>query len=219
MYGHIYTKEQDEFIRRNYSNIGICTSKFNEHFKTNLSYSAIKNHAGKKLKLTTGFRPWTAEMNAVLASALSKHSYVQTTKILNAHFNTNFSQKQIQDHCVRCGIKRNHKALMQRIDKIIAENIDKNYGDIRKIILESTGKKYSDDTPVCVRATHLGLSRPHRVWQNADDNRTVNGEKVTFSEYMRFIGNRWHRIAPELQSLALQVVKLQSEAAKHEANL
>lgn len=219
MFGHTYTEEQDEFIRRNYTNVSVCVRKFNKRFGTTLSYSAIKTHALRTLGLTTGFRPWTAETNAVLASILLEHTYEQTTKIFNARFGTNYTQKQIQDHCVKCGIKRNHEALMRRIDKIIAENIDKNYEEIRKIICERVGKEYRDYTAVCVRATNLGLNRPHRVWQNADDNRTINGEEVTFSEYVRFIGNRWHRIAPELQSLALQVVKLQSEAAKCEAGL
>ena len=62
-YGHIYTKEQDDFIRDNYSNVSECVQKFNEKFKTSLSYSAIKAHANRKLKLKTGIRPWTQEMN------------------------------------------------------------------------------------------------------------------------------------------------------------
>lgn len=62
-YGHRYTKEQDDFIRDNYSSVHECVQKFNEKFKTNLSYSAIKAHANRKLKLKTGIRPWTQEMN------------------------------------------------------------------------------------------------------------------------------------------------------------
>lgn len=218
MFGHTYTMEQDEFIRQNYTNVNVCVHKFNKYFGTKLSYSAIKTHAVRSLGLTTGFRPWTTKMNVALASILLKHPYKQATEEFNKRFNTNFTQKQIQDHCTRCGIKREYAKAMKQIDKIITENIDKSYEEIRKIIHKRTGKKYHDYTAVCIRATNLGLSRPHRVWQTSD-NRTINGEVVTFSEYVRFIGNRWHRIAPELQPLALQVVKLQSETAKFEANL
>lgn len=213
MFGHSYTTEQDEFIRQNYTNVRECVRKFNECFGTNLSYSAIQSHARRKLGLTTGIRPWTNEMNAVLASILLEHPYKQATMIFNAHFGTKFTQKQIQDHCTRCGIKREYASSMKRIDEIIANNIDKSYEEIRKIIHERTGKEYRDYTAICVRANNLGLNRPHRVWSIAD-NRTINGEKVTFSEYVSFIGNRWHRLAPELQPLALQVIRLQVECKK-----
>jgi hypothetical protein len=215
MNGHKYTAEQDEFIRQNYTNVSDCVRKFNKQFGTHLSYSAIKTHANRALGLTTGFRPWTVEMNTAIASILSKHPYKQATVIFNKRFGTNFTAKQIQDHCVRSGIKRGHAALLKRIDEIIAENIDKTYEEIREIIYERTGVQYRDYTAVCVRANNLGLSRPHRVWQ-LSDRRTINGEEVTYSEYTRFIGNRWHRLSPELQSLALQVVRLQGEIARTE---
>jgi hypothetical protein len=206
MHGHLYTAEQDDFIRHNYVNIGICVRKFNKRFNTDLSYSAVKSHA-LRIGLKTGYRPWTDEMNAAIASILLKYPYKQATKKFNKRFGTNFTQKQIQDHCTRCGIKREYAAAMKQIDIIIAKNIDKSYEEIRNIIHERTGKQYRDYTAVCVRANNLGLNRPHRVWQT-DDKRTINGEKVTFSEYVSFIGNRWHRIAPELQPLALQVIRL-----------
>lgn len=215
MNGHKYTTEQDEFIRQHYTSINDCVNKFNKRFDTNLSYSAIKSHA-LRIGLKTGYRPWTKEMNAALASILLEYPYKKTTVIFNARFGTNFTQKQIQDHCTRCGIKRDHAVAMKKIDEIIVENIDKSYEEIRKIIHERTGKKYRDCTAVCARANNLGLNRPHRVWQT-DDNRIINGEKVTFSEYVRFIGNRWHRIAPELQPLALQVVRLQAECRERRA--
>lgn len=207
MRGHLYTREQDDFIRHNYVNVDVCTREFNERFSTNLSYSAIKAHA-RRIGLKTGYRPWTDEMNSAIASILLKYPYKQATKEFNKRFGTKFTQKQIQDHCTKCGIKREYTVAMKQIDEIIIENIDKNYEEIRKIIYERIGKEYRDYTAVCVRANNLGLNRPHRVWQT-DDNRTICGEKVTFSEYVSFIGNRWHRIAPELQPLALQVIRLQ----------
>lgn len=210
--GHKYTEEQDAFIRQNYTNVSDCVRKFNERFGTKLSYSAIKSHA-RRLGLTTGFRPWTDEMNAAIASILLDNPYKQATEEFNAQFGTDFTVKQIQDHCVRSGIKRNHAAFLEQVDEIISENIGKTYEEIRKIIYERTGKEYRDYTAVCKRANNLGLSRPHRVWQTSD-HREINGEEVTFSEYVRFIGHRWHRLEPELQPLALQVVKLQSEVAK-----
>jgi hypothetical protein len=206
--GHKYTKEQDEFIRNNFTNVSECVRKFNEKFNTQLSYSAIKTHANRKLKIVTGFRPWTDEMNTAIKEILLKFSYKQATVIFNNRFGTDFTVKQIQDHCVRSGIKRNHAAFLEQVDEIISENIGKTYEEIRKIIYERTGKEYRDYTAVCVRATNLGLSRPHRVWQTSDC-RIINGEEVTFSEYVRFIGNRWHRLASELQPLALQVIRLQ----------
>jgi len=216
--GHKYTEEQNEFIRQNYTDVSDCVRKFNERFRTKLSYSAIKTHANRKLKIVTGFRPWTDEMNTAIKEILLKFSYKQATVIFNNRFGTDFTVKQIQDHCVRFGIKRNHAAFLEQVDEIISENIGKTYEEIRKIIHERTDKEYRDYTAVCVRATNLGLSRPHRVWQTSD-RRTINGEEVTFSEYVRFIGNRWHRLEHELQPLALQVVKLQSDVAKCEANL
>ena len=209
MNGHLYTAEQDDFIRHNYVNVGVCTREFNKRFDTNLSYSAIKSHAFKKIGIKTGYRPWTDETNSAITSILLKYPYKQATKEFNKRFGTNFTQKQIQSHCTRCGIKREYATGIKQIDKIISENIDKSYEKIRKIIYERTGKEYRDYTAVCVRANNLGLNRPHRVW-HVDDNRTICGEKVTFSEYVTFISNRWHRIATELQPLALQVARLQA---------
>lgn len=211
--GHKYTEEQDEFIRQNYTDVSDCVRKFNERFGTNLSYSSIKSHANRKLKIVTRFRPWTEEMNTAIAEILLKYSYKQAVVIFNNRFGTDFTVKQIQDHCVRSGIKRNHAAFLEQVDEIISENIGKTYEEIRKIIHERTGKEYRDYTAVCVRATNLGLSRPHRVWQTSD-KREINGEEVTFSEYVRFIGNRWHKLPLELQLLALQVVRLQAECKK-----
>lgn len=216
--GHNYTKEQDEFIRNNFTNVSECVRKFNEKFNTQQSYSAIKTYANRKLKIVTGFRPWTDEMNTAIKEILLKFSYKQATVIFNNRFGTDFTVKQIQDHCVRFGIKRNHAAFLEQVDEIISENIGKTYEEIRKIIHERTGKEYRNYTAVCRRANNLGLSRPHRVWRTSD-RREINGEEVTFSAYVRFIGNRWHRLEPELQPLALQVAKLQSDVAKCEANL
>ena len=213
MRGHKYTEEQDAFIRQNYQNIGECVRLFNAHFNTSLSYGAIKTHALKRMKCVTGFRPFDKEKNKALAQILLKYPYKEATAVFNKTYGTTFTQKQIQDHCTRCGIKREHATFMAMVDAIITENIDKSYEEIRKIIKARTGKEYCDYTAVCVRANNLGLKRPHRVWQ-VNDRRTINGEEVTFSEYVRFIGNRWHRINPLLQPLALQVVKLQSEIAK-----
>lgn len=211
MRGHKYTAEQDEFIRRNYSSVSECVDKFNTRFGTNLSYSAVKTHALRRLGLTTGFRPWTDEMNAALAGILLNLPYRQATVEFNRQFGTSFSQKQIQDHCTRVGIRREHAAFLRRVDEIIVKNIDKSYEEIRKIIHARTGKEYLDYTAVCVRANNLGLKRPHRTWSKSD-RRTICGKSVTHSEYVRFIGNRWHRIAPELQPIALQVVRLQRES-------
>lgn len=211
--GHKYTEEQDEFIRQNYTDVSDCVRKFNERFGTNLSYSSTKSHANRKLKIVTRFRPWTEEMNTAIAEILLKYSYKQAVVIFNNRFGTDFTVKQIQDHCVRSGIKRNHAAFLEQVDEIISENIGKTYEEIRKLIHEHTGKEYCDYTAVCARATNLGLSRPHRVWQTSD-KREINGEEVTFSEYVRFIGNRWHKLPLELQLLALQVVRLQAECKK-----
>lgn len=211
--GHKYTEEQDEFIRQNYTDVSGCVRKFNERFGTNLSYSSIKSHANRKLKIVTRFRPWTEEMNTAIAEILLKYSYKQAVVIFNNRFGTDFTVKQIQDHCVRSGIKRDHVAFLEQVDEIISENIGETYEEIRKIIHERTGKEYRDYTAVCVRATNLGLSRPHRVWQTSD-RRIINGEEVTFSEYVRFIGNRWHKLPLELQLLALRVVRLQAECKK-----
>ena len=213
MYGHVYTAEQDNYIRENYTNVGECVRLFNKQFGTELSYSAVKTHALRKLGIVTGFRPWAPEMNAALASILLQYPYKQATGVFNERYGTGFTQKQIENHCTKCGIKREHAAFLKRIDEIIAENIDKTYEEIMQIVYDLTGKQYGDYTAICVRANNLGLKRPHRVWHTSD-NRTINGTPVTFSEYVRFIGNRWHRIAPELQSIAMKVVALQCALAQ-----
>lgn len=208
MNGHTYTREQDNFICDNFENVGECVTKFNLKFGTSLSYSAIKTHANRKLKIKSGLRPWTKEMNKTLSEILREHPYKQATEIFNSQFDTKFTLKQIQDHCVRSGIKRNFAAHMHRIDRIIAQNIDKSYGEIKEIIREQAGKNYISETSICVRANKQGLRRPHRVW-SIHDERTIDGVKVTFSEYVTFIGNRWHRLSPILRPIALQATKLQ----------
>lgn len=213
MRGHLYTEEQDRFIQLHYPDgVSACVRNFNEHFGLNLSYSALKSHANRALRLTTSIRPWTGEMNVAITEILREHSYKQAVEVFNGRFGTCFTRKQIQDHCTRRGIKRDHAASLKKVDEIISGNIDKSYAEIMEIIHERTGKKYRDYTAVCVRANNLGLHRPHRVWRTSD-KRAINGEDVTFSEYVRFIGNRWHRLVPELQPLALHVVRLQCKAA------
>lgn len=210
MRGHIYTNEQKEYIRNNYSNIGKCVEMFNHQFGTNKSYSAIKSYALKTLGIRTGFRPWTKEMNESITDILHKYSYDKSTTIFNSIWNTSFTQKQIQDHCTRTGIKRGHADSLKKVDKIISENIDKPYKEIMQIVNEHTESSYCSCVSICRRANNIGLHREHRVWNNANDIRFINGEEVNFSEYVKFIGNRWHRLQPELQCVALQIVKLQT---------
>lgn len=214
MRGHIYTKEQADFIRGNYTNVGECVRKFNDQFKTNLSYAAIKSYALRKLKLTTRYRPWTKEMNKELESILQNHSYKEATKIVNDKYGAKFMQKQIQDHCTRCGIKRNFHTSLKVVDKIIKENIDKKYEEIMVLVNGKTSMQYISQVSICKRANNMGLNRPHRVWDNGNDKRQLLGERVTNSEYVRFIGNRFHRLSVELKPLALQVVRLQATANK-----
>lgn len=204
-----YTPEEDDFIRKNYSNVGECTRLLNERFGTNRTYQAVKCHAMRALGLRTGLRPWTKEMNESLSAILSKHSYRDSTRIFNEKWGTAFTQKQIQDHCTRGGIKRRYSEFLAEVDRIVADNIDKTYEEIRLIIKERTGMEYRRASCVVRRANKMGLTRPHRVW-STNDRRTINGEQVTYSEWIRFIGNRWHRLSPELQPMAMQVVRLQA---------
>lgn len=213
--GHRYTKEQDDFIRGNYTNVSECVRKFNTRFGTNITYDALKAHANRALGLTTGFRPWTNEMNDVIKKILLEHPYKQATEMFNARFGTRFTRKQVETHCVKVGISRESAKRLKQVDAVIKENIGKSYGEIRRIVNERVGANYTCDTTICRRATNLGLSRPHRTWQKTD-RRFINGEKVTHSEYARFIGNRWHRIKKELQPIALQIVRLQGEIASKE---
>lgn len=211
---HKYTKEQDEFIKNNYTNVSECVSKFNKRFGTNLSYSALKSHANRTLKITTGFRPWTAEMDDAIEKLIWKHPYRKATDKFNEQYGTEFTVKQIQDHCVRKGMSRKYFDKLEEVDNIIKQNIDeKNYAEIRKKVNKKFGMKYTNDTTICVRANNLGLSRPHRTWQNNTDRRFINGEEVTYSEYVRFIGHRFHRLEKELQPIARQIVKLQYEVS------
>lgn len=208
--GHKYTKDQDEFIRNNYNNVSDCVRKFNKKFGTNLSYSALKSHANKKLGLSTGFRPWSKEMDDAIASILWHHPYKEATEIFNKQFGTKFTRKQIETHCVKVGISRERKKYLEQVDGIIKENIDKSYEEIMKISNEELETDYKNSTTICRRANNLGLSRPHRVWSKTDQ-RFINGKEVSFSEYARFIGNRWHRLDKSLQPIAMQIVELQSE--------
>lgn len=152
-------------------------------------------------------------MNQAIAEILISYPYKISTEIFNEKFGTNFTRKQVQEHCVTVGISRRHSEKLKQVDKIIKEHVEeKNYGEIREIINSELEMGYTSDVTVCRRANNLGMSRPHRVWQKTD-KKYINGEEVTQSEYVRFIGNRWHRLTKEIQSTALMVVKLQSELA------
>ena len=209
MRGHLYTKEQDEFIKNNYTNVGECVKRFNERYKTQLSYAAIKAHALRRLGLTTGFRPWTEEMNESIDVILKTCSYKKATEEFNKKHNTAFTFLQVQNHCTRSGIMREHRKILSRIDEIIIANIDKTYEEIKQKLNTEMPVNYLDSTSICRRANALGLRRPHRVW-SVNDKRTINHEEVTHSEFVRFIGNRWHRLNTELQDAAMMVVKLQT---------
>lgn len=211
MRGHKYTAEQNDFIRKNSSSFISCVRLFNSKFKTDLSYASIKSHA-YKIGVRTDLRPWTENMNNDLQDILAMFPYAEATEKFNALYGTNFSKKQIQDHCTHGGIKRGFAKTRGKIDQIIASNIEKPYKEIIPIIAEKTGVKYKDATTVCVRANNLGLHRQHRVWNNATDKRYINGKRVSFSEFVMFVGNRWHKLPNELHDTALLVVKLQATA-------
>lgn len=214
MNGHCYTKEQDDFIRNNYTHpLSRCVMLFNQKFGTSLSYGSIKTHAVKKLKLKSDFRAWNPIFEGRIAELLVDNSYQMATELFNIEFGTSFSQKKIEIYCTRNGIYRGISDFLKTVDDVIIQNYqDKTYSEIRELIYQETGKVYSDYTAVCVRANNMGLHRKHRVW-NVNDHRHINGEEVTFSEFVRFIGNRWHRLENEqLKKVALQVVRLQAIA-------
>ena len=213
-YGHRYTKEQDDFIRDNYSNVSECVKKFNEKFNTNLSYSAIKTHANRKLKLNTGIRPWTQEMNDDMERLLSCHPYKVATEIFNQKHGTQFTRKQVEQHCVRVGISRKHREKLKKVDSIIKENIEENtYRELQDILRMEMGVSYNTPTTICRRAKNLGLSRPRNVWDNKNGKRFINGIEVPYSVFIRFIGHRFHRLNDELKPVGLQIVTLQKELA------
>lgn len=219
-YGHRYTKEQDDFIRDNYSNVSECVRKFNEKFKTSLSYSAIKTHANRKLKLKTGFRPWTQEMNDDIEKLLWHNPYKVATEILNQKYGTQFTRKQVEEHCVSVGISRKHRAKLKKIDEIIRESIEeRTYSEILDIVSKETGVTYNTPTAICRRANNLGLSRPHRVWNPKSDRRFIDGKEVPYGVFIRFIGNRFHRLSDELRPIGLQIVELQEEMANKEQRI
>jgi len=214
MNGHRYTKEQDEFIRNNYTHpLSECVTLFNQRFGTDISYAAIKSHAIKKLRLKSDFRKWNPVFEKRINELLIGNSYKTATEQFNTEFGTSFSQKKIEIYCTRNGIYRGISDFLKTVDDVIIQNYqDKTYSEIKDIIYQETGKSYGSYTAVCVRANNMGLHRPHRVW-GKDDNRTLLGEQVTFSEFVRFIGNRWHRLpTEELKKVALQVARLQAAA-------
>jgi hypothetical protein len=216
MRGHRYTKEQDDFIRDNYSNAAECVRAFNKRFGTTLSYEALTSHANRTLGVVTGFRPWTAERNADLQDILRKFSYKEATRFFNEKHGTSFTVKQIQSHCIHLGIKRGFYDSIKRVDQIIADNIDKPYEEIMKIVNSQTPHNYTTRVSIGRRANNLGLSRPHRAWDHKNDKRKVNGKEVDHNIHVRFVTNKFHRLSKELQPLALSVVQLQAEIAKKE---
>ena len=216
-YGHRYTKEQDDFIRNNYNNVSECVRKFNEKFKTDLSYSAIKAHANRKLKLKTGIRPWTQEMDDDIEKLLWHNPYKVATEILNQKYGTQFTRKQVEEHCVSVGISRKYKEKLRKIDKIIEEHIkEKTYSEILDIVNRETGVAYNAPTTICRRANNLGLSRPRRVWNPKSDKRFIDGKEVPYGVFIRFIGNRFHRLNDELRPIGLKIAELQKELADKE---
>lgn len=207
MTGHAYSIEQDDFIKSNFSNIGNCVRLFNERFGTSISYTAMKSH-GRRIGARSILRPWTSDMNESLRDILSRLPYIDATDEFNATHGTSFTVKQVQNHCTKGGIKRGFYQSIKEVDKLIAENIDRPYGEIMGIINERTVFRYRNRTAIGVRANKLGLNRPHNVWKNSG-SRQINGEKVPYSEYITYIGNRWHRLPKELQPVALLTVRLQ----------
>lgn len=209
---HRYTEEQDEFIKNNYTTVSECVSKFNNQFATNISYGALKGYANKKLKIVTGIRFWTEEMDNFIESELLKYPYKEATTKLNERFNINLTIRQVQEHCVYKGFSRKQSEKLRKVDILIQQNVGKKeYSEIREMVNKEIGMMYGSDTTICRRANNLGLNRPHRKWNNATDRRFIDGEQVSSSEYIRFIGHRFHRLEKELRPLARQIVKLQYE--------
>lgn len=210
--GFRYTEEHDDFIRNNYNNVSECVKKFNEKFKTDLSYSAIKTHANRKLKLKTGIRPWTQEMNNDIEKLLWHNPYKEATEIFNKKHGTQFTRKQVEEHCVKAGISRKQREKLTKVDAIIKEHIEeKTYSELLDIVKKKTGIAYDSPTTICRRANNLGLSRPHRVWDNKSDKRFIDGKEVPYGVFIRFIGNRFHRLDDKLRPISLQIVELQAE--------
>ena len=115
------------------------------------------------------------------------------------------------------GISRKHKEKLRKIDKIIEEHIkEKTYSEILNIVSKETGVTYNAPTTICRRANNLGLSRPHRVWNPKSDKRFIDGKEVPYGVFVRFIGNRFHRLNDELKPIGLKIAELQKELADKE---
>ena len=70
---------------------------------------------------------------------LWNNPYKIATEILNQKYGTQFTRKQVEEHCVSVGISRKHKEKLRKIDKIIEEHIkEKTYSEILDIV---TGKQ------------------------------------------------------------------------------
>jgi hypothetical protein len=188
------------------------TALLNAQYGTNQTVEQVQTHC-KKAGIGRGTHNyWTDEKNIVLQNILTKMPYREATREFNTLYGTNFTEKQIQSHCTKTGMKRGFYEQRKEIDKIIASNIEKPYAEIAAIIADKTSVQYKNVSTVCVRANNIGLHRAHRVWSTAD-KRHINGKHVSFSEYVRFIGNRFHRLPKEFHATALLVVKLQATAS------
>ena len=101
---------------------------------------------------------------------------------------------------------------MKKVDAIIKDNVEeKTYSEIMDIVNREMGMDYGSDTSICRRSTNLGFSRPRNVWDNKKGRRFVDGKEVPYGVFVRFIGNRFHRLSDELKPIALQIVELQAE--------
>ena len=115
------------------------------------------------------------------------------------------------------GISRKHKEKLRKIDKIIEEHIkEKTYSEILDIVNRETGVAYNAPTTICRRANNLGLSRPRKVWNPKSDKRFIDGKEVPYGVFIRFIGNRFHRLNDELRPIGLKIAELQKELADKE---
>lgn len=212
MNGFVYTEEHNAFLLENAGRIACLTDRFNKRFNCAQSRSAIRcrlNRLGK----TSGYRFFDSNKQEYLRGLLSGHSYTEATRLFNEKYGTSFSVKKIQDHCVRTGLKRNIAEKNNAVNEYIKKNYSRNYKDIA----EELGM---NPTSISNRAKRMGLPKKHRAWNPGTDRRKlmIKGMEVQVSNavYVRFIGNRFHRISEELKPTALEIVKLQADISRQE---
>ena len=172
MNGHVYTPEENEWLKTNYyqHTLGEVVRMFNETFNASITESGLKCHITKVArKRQRKSRAFTPEMDKWLYKNFPVLSNKELGVQFNKHFGTSFCEKNICQHCNNfLRITKANFRWTEQEDEWLRANYPRHISgqETYREFCELFGAHHSLQS-VTQRMHHLGVNK--RVWTNEEN--------------------------------------------------